>query len=77
VTIQDISKATATDESLMALQHALKSGSWNNSKVEPSKMLKDEITIDHIDTITAQQPGTSKLRLIMGHHSKVMTLSDT
>ena len=46
-TIPDISKATATDESLIALQHAIKSGSWNNAKVKPFKMLKDEITVNH------------------------------
>ena len=84
VTIQDISKATATDESLIALQHALKSGSWNNSKVKPFKMVKDEITIDHNNKVLLRGtrliiPTSLQKRIIQiaheGHQGQAKTKS--
>ena len=45
--VDEIIQATDKDEALIALKNAVTSGSWDDPKVKPYRMLKDEITIDH------------------------------
>ena len=49
--VEEIIQATEKDEALIALKNAVMSGSWDNPKVKPYRMLKDEITIDHNNKI--------------------------
>ena len=49
--VEEIIQATENDEALIALKNAVMSGSWDNPKVKPYRMLKDEITIDHNNKI--------------------------
>ena len=48
LTLIDISKATAQDESLCALKNALSNrANWNDLKLKPFKQIKNKIAIDH------------------------------
>ena len=49
--VEEIIQATDKDEALIALKNAVTSGSWDDPKVKPYRMLKDEITIDHNNKI--------------------------
>ena len=49
--VEEIIQATDKDEALIALKKAVTSGSWDDPKVKPYRMLKDEITIDHNNKI--------------------------
>ena len=49
--VEKIIQATEKDEALIALKNAVMSGSWDNPKVKPYRVLKDEITIDHNNKI--------------------------
>ena len=49
--VEEIIQATENNEALVALKNTVMSGSWDNPKVKPSRMLKDDITLDHNNKI--------------------------
>ena len=59
LTLNDISKATAQDESLCALKNALsRRGNWNEPKQKLFKQIKNEITIDHDHQVSLRDHNT-------------------
>ena len=80
--IVEISKATESDESPIALQNAVISGSCNQPKVKPYRMIKNEITMDYDNKVLLRGtrsilPASRQKRAIQtvheGHQSQVVS----